>query len=396
MILHIVERLRAQPASWTAVAAALFAEQFDVVRLLEAIPPAAAQGWIREMEGSRPAPSRAVASIPRPAQAVIRQALKTVGFRDIRVLWLAALVVLLDSPAALAAGTAVWSARGVLQQLISDGETRFADRRHPDAAEPERSDAIEPVRPEAAEAVNPAHREEIAIASLPRSGTQPGITSPDLIPATPSGVQPDPAATESEGPVLQDASLAFETPAAPEAVIPAPASNTSDVTPEFTRLPDTTPWQCAGLPTAAAGLFFLLNALETLGISEALATDLASAAPNFAAQVLHRLALYAGIADDDPIKIWLDSVIPIASDVEPVSCDPAWWPTNLLPDREAAPLEYVLRVWCLAVRRWCWRTGKVTRAGCRVADRRILCEPHRSRRLSADRGSRYSRAPDRA
>ena len=154
--------------------------------------------------------------------------------------------------------------------------------------------------------------------------------------------------------------LAFETPAAPEAVIPAPASNTSDFTPEFTRLPDTTPWQCVGLPTAAAGLFFLLNALERLGISEALATDLASAAPNFAAQVLHRLAAHAGVADDDPIMIWLDSVVPSASDEEPLRCDPAWWPTNFLPDREAAPLEYVIRVWCLAVRRWCWRTGKVT------------------------------------
>ena len=215
-------------------------------------------------------------------------------------------------------------------------------------------------RTEAAEAVSPLHGEEIAIASSPQSSTQPGVTPPDLIPPTQSGVELDPAAADSESPVLQDALLTFETPADP--AIPPPASNASDasVPPEFTRLPDTIPWQCAGLPTAAAGLFFLLNALETLGISEALATDLASASPNFVAQVLHRLALHAGVADDDPIKIWLDSVILSASDEEPLPCDPASWPTNLLPDREAAPLEYVLRVWCLAVRRWCWRTGKVT------------------------------------
>jgi hypothetical protein len=360
MVLHIVERLRAQPASWTAVAVALFATQFDVVRLLEAIPPAAAQGWIREMDGSRPAPSRAPARIPASAQAPIQQALKIVGFRDIRVVWLTTLAVLLDSPAALAAGTAVWSARGILQQLISEGKTRLADRKPPDAIETGRLGAATPARPGTAEAVTPAHGEDIATGSSPRSDAQADVTPPDLVPVTPLDIQLDAEAANSGTLPLQDALRAFDMSAGPEPAIPVPASDVSGVASEFTRLPDTTPWQCTGLPTGAAGLFFLLNALERLGVSEAMATDLASVAPNFVTQVLHRLALYAGVADDDPIKIWLDSVVPSVSDEEPLPCEPSWWPANLVPDRYAAPLEYVLRVWCLAVRRWCWRTGKVT------------------------------------
>ena len=96
MILYIVERLRAQPASWAAVAAALFAVEFDLVRLLEAISlPRRKAGFGRWKDRARR--RLALRRVSPAAESVIRQALKTVGFRDIRVLWLATLAVLLDS-----------------------------------------------------------------------------------------------------------------------------------------------------------------------------------------------------------------------------------------------------------------------------------------------------------
>ena len=107
-----------QPAAWVAVAAALFAERFDVVRLLEAIPPAAAQGWIREMEGSRQVPSRASTRIPRPAQDV-----HSAGTEDLR---------LQGHPCALAC-----SARGVV------GFTRRVGGRNSGLERPRSSSTID-------------------------------------------------------------------------------------------------------------------------------------------------------------------------------------------------------------------------------------------------------------
>src|SRR6202041_1804967 len=44
------------------------------------------------------------------------------------------------------------------------------------------------------------------------------------------------------------------------------------------------PWYCSGLPTGAAGLFFLLNALERIGIAKAFSAGLGPADPQFAAR----------------------------------------------------------------------------------------------------------------
>ncbi len=161
----------------------------------------------------------------------------------------------------------------------------------------------------------------------------------------------------------------------PCTLAPLPA----DALDELAAQPGPLPWYCSGLPTSAAGLFFLLNALERIGISQALAGSLAWSAPNFAARVLRHLAAQVEIPEHDPIVQWLDSLLlPDTKSQEPLRCDPSWWPSNLRLSRDTAALDDLVRAWSVAARRWCWRMGKinvreiVSRAGIFSVDRTDL------------------------
>jgi len=130
-IVDIVERLRDRPASWVAVAAALFATGgFDVVSLLEVIPSAVVEGWLREMTGPPPMRGLAAPRIPPQGLSAVQQALRVFGLSSPRVLWLATLAILLDSPAEMAAGTAVWRAQSALL-LLAGGVAGDAVRAAP-------------------------------------------------------------------------------------------------------------------------------------------------------------------------------------------------------------------------------------------------------------------------
>ena len=88
-------------------------------------------------------------------------------------------------------------------------------------------------------------------------------------------------------------------------------------------------WYCSGLPTGSAGFFFLLNAVRQVGVAEALAAGLGQARPDFAFRVLLRLAAHAGVAQDDPISIWLHSLLNDANDGgDELLCDESCWPLN--------------------------------------------------------------------
>jgi hypothetical protein len=357
-ILRIVEKLKAQPASWVAVAAALFAApEFDVVGFLQAIPQALAQGWIRDMEGRQTVPFRAASPIPEPAQPAIRQALKAVGSRDIRTIWLATLAILLDSPAELTAGTAVSRARAALSRLVSEVEVPPTKAGLPGttetigiAGDEEMATAPAPIAKEARNAP-PLTLSEAQSPADARSGIPTRDTTAAMLSEAPSNT----SAAETDVSASSEQAV-LESPVTARAASREPESTS----PEFALQPNPTPWQCLGLPTAAAGLFFLLNALQRVGISEALSTDLASADPNFAARVLQRLAVQAGVADEDPIAIWLNSLVPDLPDDESLPCEPSCWPANLQVVRDAAPMAYMLRIWCVAVRLWCWRAGRLS------------------------------------
>jgi hypothetical protein len=344
-IVAIVEKLRSRPASWVAVAAALFASpQFDVAALLDAVPPAVAQGWLRQMEGTRPLPGNsAAADIPKTVRPAIQRSLRTFGFPSARVVWLAALAVLLDSPSELAAGTAVWRARSALRRMVSEGgrgTVQVPVSAGSEASTPTKTGMLQmpvPVPP----VVEPVAPEDAPLAAQPASGSRPIIPASAL----PASTSPDPV------------SIPTPVPASPADSAPLPAATFDQ--PAAAPVPPL-PWYCSGLPTDAAGMFFLLNAMRRIGMSQALTGELAWAAPDFTARVLQRLAAAAGAAQDDPVLLWLNSLVSNTTTEELIPCDASCWPANLRLSRNAATLDDLVRAWALGVRRWCWRTGKIS------------------------------------
>ncbi len=93
---------------------------------------------------------------------------------------------------------------------------------------------------------------------------------------------------------------------------------------------------------------------------QALAAGLTWVDPNFAALVLQRLARQAGVGNDDPILLWLNSLVTNATDEGPLPFDASWWPSNMQPSPGIATIDDLVRVWCVAVRRWCWQNGKIS------------------------------------
>jgi hypothetical protein len=354
-VLAILQKLRSRPASWVAVAAAIFAvPQFDAAALLNAIPPSEAQTWLFEMDRSRPRQTAIVASIPRPAQTAIRQALRDFGFQDARTLWLAAVAVLLDSPSELAAGTAVWRARCALQSMASGAGNALAA---PSATMPPivtdgQTLSGQPAAAVTEEAVDGAAPAAVPVADRPEPADSASTYPPD------SGESrvPESAKPESAG-LLPDFVEPLHASAPTGAHEPAPSQALASEEPA--AIPQTTPWRCSGLPTNAAGLFFLLNAMERIGISQALAGGLSSAVPGFVVLVLRQLASAGGVEQDDPTLVWLDSLTPDPTNEEPMPCDASWWPSNLRISRDAATINHLVRAWALAARRWCWRNARL-------------------------------------
>jgi hypothetical protein len=68
--------------------------------------------------------------IPPQGLSAVQQALRVFGLSSPRVLWLATLAILLDSPAEMAAGTAVWRAQSALL-LLAGGVAGDAVRAAP-------------------------------------------------------------------------------------------------------------------------------------------------------------------------------------------------------------------------------------------------------------------------
>ncbi len=359
-VLAILQKLRSRPASWVAVAAAIFAvPHFDAAALLNAIPLSEAQAWLFEMDRSQPRPTPVATNVPRLARPAVRQALRIFGSHDARSLWLAAVAVLLDSPSELASGTAVWRARAALQSLAAE---EGSDLGMPAAQAPlvlthELTPFRQPV-PAVMRDPAPSDAEVGSLASVRPDASGAVEDRPYLEDSVPASV-PDTIESHISGAAaLPNFVEPFPAPAPRAADEPPPSpALTLD---ESSALSQITPWRCSGLPTHAAGLFFLLNAMERIGISQALAGDLGWVVPNFAALVLRKLASAAGVEPDDPTLLWLDSVTPKTANEEPLPCDASWWPSNLRVSRDATTVNHLVRVWTLAARLWCWRNARLS------------------------------------
>lgn len=290
----VIEQLRQTRASWVAVAETVFAVLVaaDPLCLVQSILPSVAEEWLREIGGWHPEPRYAPeVALPGRTLPSIARALRELGAGDPRVLWLAALAVVLGCPSDLGTGAALARARLALKSLS---------------------------RAHAAHDPHNALDERHAQSQLPTAN--PEAAGPPEIAA----MAPGPAAILRPEPFTLDGEK----------------------------------------PTAAGGLFFLLNTLTRVGIAPALASGLAWEHPQLVVHILRRMALRAGVPERDPVVVWLALEAGVAQpDTTPAHFDATWWPSNLPPARRDSCSElYLVRAWCVAARRWCWRMGKISAA----------------------------------
>ncbi len=131
----------------------------------------------------------------------------------------------------------------------------------------------------------------------------------------------------------------------------------------LTRTPPAASPALLGEPTLAAGLYFLLHVLRRLGISAALESCPTLAEAGFSTHILKRLAVHAGVAPSDPILLCLPpgpeefSLSPEVLAALPLRA--SVWPDGFAPPRRS-DASSLLRIWTLAVRRWCRRMGRLT------------------------------------
>jgi hypothetical protein len=360
-VLDVVERLRAQPASWVAFAVSLFAVPgFDAVRLLRAIPEPVIAAWIREMdEVSRPVSLASALGSAGQQQPAVRRALEAFGPANPGVVWLAALAVLLDSPSDLASGVAVSKARLGLQRLAKSlgipsnedappaKKTFTADSQRgnisSESAQERHEENIDSVLP------RDAHRLD-----LPQA-MQPGRTSEPV-----SALEPVNAASELSSPNaepsahIEDNSPAINTN-------PSADSEQTQLLPDWQEAATPLPWLVSGVQTHAAGLFFLLNVMQQLGIAES--HSLLAGVPQFVPRVLLCLARQSSATGDDPILAWLRRLVAnSATGNLPQPLESSFLPANLPPSLPIASTEDLVRAWSVAVRRWCWHLARL-RAG---------------------------------
>jgi hypothetical protein len=297
-ILRIVEWLRQSmppKAAATLILAAL--GNTSPVELLARLPIGAVRAWLQERDTGRgAAPDAPAISLPRHLQPMLEQTAVQFGWKEPHTVWLATLIVQSLAPAA-AVETAVRRARATLQQIAAEGSAPL----EPGAAIPRPPDDLAQVvfaageRPEHVEAGSGVAENEASEASASDGmGAHSNAGSP----------------------------LAAKRPVRRPAV--------------FTPL--------LGEPTAAAGLYFLLQALRQLGIKDALASHPELAATNFVARILRLLAARSGVPVEDPILWCLDM-----ADAE-------------FPESAPAHLDIgaLVRLWAVRVRRWCWREGRIT------------------------------------
>jgi len=413
----ILDRLRqpAAPAGASGASAAVLAAVVlaaigasDPTPLLAAIPDFVARDWLREFDRPKHLSGEPPA-VPLPAEfrRVVERSAAHFGWRDPRTVWLAALVVIYLSPSASVSGTAVKAARSTLRileaaeaQLVRTPRTpRTLEAPTPEGSPPRTARPLvfeEDDESAVAQVFLPVSPSEPAYDS-PRAAEPGGATDRTVRPAAPrqpvTTAAPElptklPRAAQNP-PIFEDA--AGSEPSLPAAGIQATAPRPHE-SPRVADPPRITASPALlGEPTLAAGLYFLLHVLRRLGIAEALEACPSLREAGFVEHILKRIAAHAGVASDDPIPLCLH---PEQAQFQlPEEAPPSYaaiWPANFGPSRADShgvssfvstnaskfrpesgrnlpqlrrggfESEYLLRVWVLAVRRWCWRIGRIT------------------------------------
>ena len=334
-VVAIVERLRGLPAGWFAAATALLnaiEADSDVLSLLASIPGQTVQLWLRELGATHAAQDHVTHLSARRRRILIervashhssagssvqpedvdqmaignaaRPALFNSASRELPsyLVWLAALAIIAEDPGELARGFAVAKARGVLRQLAQ---------------------SLNQSRP---------HETRDAHSLLKRYKTERSSATDSLHPRSSDSL---------DGVIQIDRECRTDVP-----------NMSLDSTFDHS------------LPTAAGGLYFLLNVLGHLGIADAVDRLPSPLRKTFPARLIASLARAASVSQDDPALLWVAAQLDEASHAETsafkIDPAPCWPRTFLHPPDSQLDIDRLVRVWSLAVRRWCWLAGRLT------------------------------------
>lgn len=345
LVQAVLEHLRELPAGAGAAAPLILAavEITGPAPLLVAVPPQMTREWLRVLDGPRTVATAetAPALLPEQLRQILIRAAQCCGWRDPRTVWLAALATIAVSPSTAVSGTAVRIARVTLRALEAESPANRLGRSAEARVSPRARDIdrvfFEGEQETLPESVPPGHALPLPEGVQPRGPIAPAVAC-TASPASRPSVEAEPR--PSHAPSAQPTALPAWPEQQPECVSPAPASPI-DPHPALIGTPSARPPRpgVLGERTFGAGLYFLLNALRRLGIAQALESSPALREADFPLHVLRRLAARARVAPDDPILLCLRT-------------EPAEF-------RRPANVDLV-RIWELAVRRWCWRNGKLT------------------------------------
>ncbi|HXO17178.1 MAG TPA: hypothetical protein VN909_03330, partial [Candidatus Dormibacteraeota bacterium] len=370
LVVGIVQRLRELPASWSRVAHVVFAEADESIpiELLSVLPVATAAAWLREFgEGSVDDGAVAGVVLPEVAARSLARAVRRFGREDPRTLWLASLAVLRVSLASFAAAV-IARARATLRRIEAmqtldansiwvvlpagserppiafdddtrppriDGLTDLQARQAPGARTLDGTvdgGAVD-VRTVDGGAVDKRTHDGGSFSKLTgdqvsgkRSESHAAVRSTEIDSKSTSHIAAEEGHSEVEQRVVQ-----AERP-------------------------------YLGVPSNAAGLYFLINALTHLGFADAAAVDPRIVEARLAPRILARLSEHVGVEATDPIMAWINAEIVASNEAfAKVVPDAAAWPSFLgrCPRRNLEARD-IVRAWALAVRRWCWRVGRLT------------------------------------
>ena len=322
-ILTLLERLKEPPIPLGAGPQILLAAlgDSDPTPLLAAIPAHTVRAWIGEWEGKRHAKGDSTAvTLHGGARTTLERAAQQFGWRDLHTLWLCGQIVMAQS--STTHDTVLGRARATLRLLE-------------EADKSPRTIAGQPVRHDSSDGVTPPgrkkmlifdedRREDGALHALPVAGEredeQSGLRKSETVTPTPAGL------IRGDAPSY------------------APAESTALI----------------GEPTQAGGLYFLVPVLRHLGVDKVMEFCPALQEAGFPQHLLNLVGTQCGVTPDDAALAYLKEAATPFLLVEGLREDQraVLWPPNMpgLP-RVHLDADALLRLWAVAVRRWCRRTG---------------------------------------
>jgi hypothetical protein len=335
----VVEELQhsGNPTSNAALLFAALGEQSSI-KLISAIPDEQFRAWLRTLDAGAPDTATHFATLPNRLATPLHRAGVECGWTAPGTVWLAVQAVLCSAPAARYSASLVSTARVLLRQLQVESGGR--------------EDAIPFTRRSTRLLF-----EEAIETQKPNVGSSK-LFSEELNGASDNGRTRESGGDSPSGEELR-AEIRISAEEARSAATTASASQPGELAQSLAPL--------LGESTTSGGLFFLLHVLRHLGMPPLVGMYPALAEVDFAGHVLRALADKTRMSEDDPIRRCLPPrsarfslPLELLRDAEFMNCaSPTEFRWRAIPSSDS---EDLLRIWTLAVRRWCWSTARLTLA----------------------------------